>query len=145
MIFRNVMCSDSTALVVYTTFRTSSGNAKPVLILAGDQDTTTLPQNRPDAGVGVEQSSQLIERACLAGEHSAPFTTNTITIGWTAPASASGNIDLYVAAWAANGNTTKTGDHIYTSSFDPNARSPASAKPLHQCRVPIIFRRLSEQ
>lgn len=50
-------------------------------------------------------------------EHSLPFKTNTISVTWTAPATNVGTVTLYVAANAANGNTTETGDHIYTTQL----------------------------
>ena len=67
--------------------------------------------NRPSSGAC--PATKPLEFA----EHTAPFTTGTITVDWTPPATASGNIDIYVAANAANGNTTELGDHIYTSSL----------------------------
>src|SRR4051812_6206833 len=40
-------------------------------------------------------------------EHSRPFSTNTITFSWTAPASDVGPVTIYVAANAATGMETK--------------------------------------
>src|SRR5205823_6348761 len=37
-------------------------------------------------------------------EHSQPSLTNTISVQWTPPAAASGNVHIYVAANAANGD-----------------------------------------
>ena len=50
-------------------------------------------------------------------EHSFPFTKNTITVTWTAPATNVGTVTLYVAANAANGDNTELGDHIYTTQL----------------------------
>src|SRR5260370_24884547 len=50
-------------------------------------------------------------------EHSAPFSSNTISITWTPPASNVGNVRIYVAANAANHDGTSLGDHIYTASY----------------------------
>lgn len=50
-------------------------------------------------------------------EHTQPFTTNTITVDWTAPSSDAGPVELYVSTNAANGNGNPTGDHIYTASL----------------------------
>ena len=50
-------------------------------------------------------------------EHNQPFKTNTITVLWTAPATNVGNVHIYVAANAANGNGNETGDHIYTANY----------------------------
>src|SRR5690349_9531171 len=57
-------------------------------------------------------------------EHSRPFTTNTITVAWTAPSSNVGPVTLYVAANAANNNGDDSGDHIYTTKLQ---LSPAGA------------------
>lgn len=59
-------------------------------------------------------------------EHSQPFTTNTITVDWTPDASASGPINIYVSANAANGNGNESGDHIYTANI---TLQPAAAQP----------------
>ena len=56
-------------------------------------------------------------------EHTQPFQTNTITFNWTAPATASGKIAIYVSANAANGNTNENGDHIYNGSITLDAAS----------------------
>jgi uncharacterized protein (TIGR03437 family) len=56
-------------------------------------------------------------------EHS-PFGTARLQTGsmnyefdWTPPATNVGNVVLYVAGNAANGNSNETGDHIYTASY----------------------------
>lgn len=54
-------------------------------------------------------------------EHNRPFTTNTITASWTAPASDVGTVTIYVAANAANGNGNETGDHIYITKLQLSA------------------------
>jgi uncharacterized protein (TIGR03437 family) len=46
-----------------------------------------------------------------------PFRTNTIQVTWTPPATAVGNIHIYVAANAANADNQNTGDHIYTADY----------------------------
>jgi uncharacterized protein (TIGR03437 family) len=50
-------------------------------------------------------------------EHGSPFPTNTISVQWTAPATNVGNVHLYLAANAANGDANYTGDHIYTADY----------------------------
>jgi uncharacterized protein (TIGR03437 family) len=47
----------------------------------------------------------------------APFRTNTITVAWTPPATNVGPVHLYIAANAANGDRTNTGDHIYIADY----------------------------
>ena len=43
--------------------------------------------------------------------------SQTYEFDWTPPATNVGNISIYVAGNAANGNTNETGDHIYTASY----------------------------
>jgi len=50
-------------------------------------------------------------------EHSAPFSSNTISIVWTPPASDAGNVHIYLAANAANHDGSSLGDHIYTANY----------------------------
>ncbi len=52
----------------------------------------------------------------LAGSSRQQSGSQTYEFDWTPPASATGNITIYVAANAANGNTNETGDHIYTAT-----------------------------
>jgi uncharacterized protein (TIGR03437 family) len=59
-------------------------------------------------------------------EHSSPFSTNTISVQWTAPSSNVGNVHIYVAANAANGDGNNTGDHIYTANY---VLTPPSSNP----------------
>ena len=62
-------------------------------------------------------------RGCLPGaevqfiEHSTPLSSNTINVRWTPPLTNAGNVHIYVAANAGNGNLEVTGDHIYTASY----------------------------
>ena len=53
-------------------------------------------------------------------EHNSPYATNTIQVRWTAPQTNVGNVHIYVAANAANGNGNELGDHIYTASYALN-------------------------
>ena len=66
---------------------------------------------KPKAGCPANNPVEFIEH------YLAPFKTNTISVTWTPPATSSGNIRIYVAANAANGDTTEVGDHIYTASY----------------------------
>jgi uncharacterized protein (TIGR03437 family) len=61
-------------------------------------------------------------------EHSFPFNTNTIAVQWTPPATNAGNVHLYIAANAANGDGNNTGDHIYTADYvlTPQVAAPPS-------------------
>jgi uncharacterized protein (TIGR03437 family) len=65
-------------------------------------------------------------------EHSSPFQTNTISVGWTPPASASGDIEIWVSANAANGDGASGGDHIYNGSIKLSPASSALKPVLSQ-------------
>ena len=57
-------------------------------------------------------------------EHSQPSLTGNITVQWTAPSAGAGNVHFYVSANAANGDNTRTGDHIYSANY---VLTPASS------------------
>ena len=59
-------------------------------------------------------------------EHSRPFLSNAISVNWTAPSSNVGTVTIYVAANAANGNGSESGDHIYTTSLQLSPAAPAT-------------------
>ena len=48
---------------------------------------------------------------------------------WTPPASAVGDITIYVAGNAANGNGQQTGDHIYTANFPLSVAGAGGGSP----------------
>jgi uncharacterized protein (TIGR03437 family) len=50
-------------------------------------------------------------------EHSQPSTSNRFEFDWTAPSTNVGNIRIFVAGNAANGNGLSTGDNIYTADL----------------------------
>ena len=50
--------------------------------------------------------------------------SQTYEFDWTPPATAVGNITIYVAGNAANGNGNEQGDHIYTANY---TLTPAAA------------------
>jgi uncharacterized protein (TIGR03437 family) len=50
-------------------------------------------------------------------EHTRPKTPGSFTFEWTPPSSPVGNIRIYLAANAANGNDLPSGDRIHTASF----------------------------
>jgi uncharacterized protein (TIGR03437 family) len=71
-------------------------------------------------------------------EHNSPYPTNTISVQWTAPATDVGNVHLYIAANAANGDANFTGDHIYTADYVLTSQAssgggPAPSIALVQC------------
>jgi len=50
-------------------------------------------------------------------EHSRPSGTGVFTFDWTPPAAGAGDVVVYVAANAANGNGNNSGDRIYTANI----------------------------
>jgi uncharacterized protein (TIGR03437 family) len=50
-------------------------------------------------------------------QHTGANATNTFTVEWDPPATAVGNVRIYVAGNAANGNNTAGGDRVYTRSY----------------------------
>jgi uncharacterized protein (TIGR03437 family) len=65
-------------------------------------------------------------------EHSQPSLTNTITVQWTPPSSTAGNVHIYVSANAANGDDTRSGDHIYAADY---VLTPASSSTINLPQV----------
>jgi len=65
---------------------------------------------RPSAGCRANFTVEFIE-------HTRGAAANTFTFEWTPPATNVGNVRVYVAGNAANGNGTNTGDRIYTANY----------------------------
>jgi uncharacterized protein (TIGR03437 family) len=82
-----------------------------------------------------DNGSQKGSRGCPSNapvefiEHSSPFHTNTISVQWTAPSSNVGNVHIYIAANAANGDGTNQGDHIYTANYTLTPQTATSNPP----------------
>jgi uncharacterized protein (TIGR03437 family) len=66
---------------------------------------------------GASAPLEYIEHTLAGAKVTALGAGNTWTFNWTPPASASGNIILYAAGNAANGDNNFTGDHIYTTTL----------------------------
>jgi uncharacterized protein (TIGR03437 family) len=60
-------------------------------------------------------------------EHTSPYLAGSITVQWTPPATAAGNVHLYVSANATNGDNTRLGDHIYATDYVLTPASTATA------------------
>ena len=63
--------------------------------------------------------------------------SQTYEFDWTPPATDVGNINIYVAGNAANGDANNTGDHIYTASYTlaPGASGGGSAPAIASAGV----------
>ena len=97
----------------------------------GQAPATSPPTQRSNSSSATTLRSRV--RSAVPGdapvqfiEHSHPYNSNTITVLWTAPATNVGNVHLYVAANAANGDGNFTGDHIYTADYILTPQSAAS-------------------
>ena len=55
--------------------------------------------------------------------------SGTFEFDWTAPATDVGNVTLYAAGNAANGNNADTGDHIYTTNVTLSPAAATTNKP----------------
>ncbi len=92
-------------------------------VLCAAPTLNDLGDSRRGASCGSNRPIEFIE-------HSRPFNTGTITVDWTPPATASGDIALYVSVNAANGNTAADpGDHIYNTHITLSAASAGGVKP----------------
>jgi hypothetical protein len=66
---------------------------------------------------------QFIEHT-LAGTRPGTTGSATFEFDWTPPATNSGNVVLYAAGNAANGDGNVTGDHIYNASVELSVSTP---------------------
>jgi uncharacterized protein (TIGR03437 family) len=60
-------------------------------------------------------------------EHTQPSLSNTINVQWTPPSAGAGNVHIYVASNATNGDNTRLGDHIYAADYVLVPASTATA------------------
>ena len=90
-----VLCADATASI----------NTELELDFGGPQN---CPSNQPLA---------YIEHSLSGYRHLYGQSTGTYQFDWTPPATSVGNITIYVAGNAANGDDQVTGDHIYTATY----------------------------
>jgi uncharacterized protein (TIGR03437 family) len=91
-------------------------------VLCASTNINDFGSARPSGGCPSSKPLEFIE-------HSQPFQTNTISFDWTPPANASGDIEIYVSANAANGNGNETGDHIYNTFITLSPASSGGSKP----------------
>lgn len=113
----------------------------------GFQATARLESNQTGGQAGsfsnIDGSTQILcddgsvrpASGCRAGftvefiQHTRAGSANTFTFEWTPPATNVGNIRVYVAGNAANGNGTNTGDRIYTASYTLTPASGGGERP----------------
>ena len=90
----------------FTQVKCSSASALPAALPCGDSAPL-----------------QYIEHT-VAGTRLGTHKSATFAFDWTPPSGGSGNITIYVAGNAANGDFSPTGDHIYTNTY---TLTPAAA------------------
>lgn len=64
----------------------------------------------------------------------------TFEFDWTPPAGSAGNVVVYVAANAANGDGSTFGDHIYTNTYKVALRPRRPNLPFQGLKTPPVFR-----
>jgi uncharacterized protein (TIGR03437 family) len=67
--------------------------------------------------------------AIEAIQHSSPLNSGTITFDWNAPATNVGDVRIYVAGNAANGNSNSNGDRIYTANVTLTPQQASGQRP----------------
>lgn len=73
-------------------------------------------------------------------EHGVPKPSGTWTVTWTPPQTDVGDVFIFVAGNAANGDNNPTGDHIYTAHYTLTAVDASAAKPsISQVNVAAAF------
>jgi len=81
---------------------------------------------KPAGGCQLLAGQQQLEFA----EHTAPRPTNSFSFDWTPPATNVGDVKVYIAGNAANGNIQFTGDRIFLNSFTLSPEVPISGPPV---------------
>jgi uncharacterized protein (TIGR03437 family) len=106
------------------------------------QEMTVLCSNGSlaDQGVPRQGGSCPTDRLLEFIEHTLPRNSNTFTFEWTPPASNVGEVRLFVAGNAANGNGQNSGDRIYTSNVTLGAQASGPRPTISSVEVDGSFR-----
>lgn len=95
----------------------------------------TLDANDSQAGdwanLGSDQQQVTLGNRSYA-EHSAPSASGTFELEWTAPVSGTGNVTIYAAVNAANGNGNSMGDAIANGDLTIEEMPPSSVLSVDQ-------------
>lgn len=85
-------------------------------VLGGDGNSTGALAT-VDADVQLSTTgSRTYAKHTSQGTHPGTTGSHSWTVNWTAPAAGAGDVTLYVAGNAANGNSSNSGDRIYATS-----------------------------
>jgi hypothetical protein len=109
------------------TARTDSNSANRAGILTSIDNTTLVictAANLLEVQCTSAPVKQYIEHSSEGNIITAVGAGNTYSFDWTPPATDVGNITLYAAGNAANGNTLETGDRIYTTTLTLTPEGP---------------------
>ena len=80
----------------------------------------------------------MVSMLCLAFD--GKVSAQSVSLAWTPPAGSAGNVVVYVAANAANGDGSTFGDHIYTNTYKVALRPRRPNLPFHGLKTPPVFR-----
>jgi uncharacterized protein (TIGR03437 family) len=90
--------------------------------------TNLFSQNPGNPGCPANLPLQYIEHT-LAGYNTVQANPGKYEFDWTPPATNVGNVTIYVAGNAANGDLKETGDHIYTNKYTLTPSAGGGSKP----------------
>jgi uncharacterized protein (TIGR03437 family) len=113
--------------------------------LANAQAGTFTPADGTTQVICSNNNSRPSSGACPSGsplefiEHTAPKTSGTFTFDWTPPTTDQGNVTIYVAGNAANGNNQNTGDHIYTANYELTPAASSTAPSITSGKITEAF------
>lgn len=82
-------------------------------VYCSDAAFASSPVEKPAAGCAANRPLQHIQHA----ETQSGAANNTFTVRWTPPATAQGEVTIFVAGNAANGNGNNSGDRIFTANY----------------------------
>jgi uncharacterized protein (TIGR03437 family) len=71
-------------------------------------------------------------------EHTLASNNNSFTFDWTPPTTNVGDIRVYIAGNAANGNGNETGDRIFTQNYTLTPKAATSQPPAIRADQPVL-------
>ena len=108
-----------------------TGQAGDLAPSAGEPVQVVCQDNRPVKPCRADAPVQF-------AMHTMPRSTNSFKVDWTPPATDSGNVRIYVAGNAANGDTQNTGDRIFLRNYTLTPRAGISGLPVIREAQPVL-------